>query len=252
MYFSRKRVDTVILYSGGMDSLMLAHKYPDALPLYVSVRSRYTDKEMACLPSGVTVVPNVLDLAAFERPDAIIPGRNLMLALVAAQFGDTIMLGATAGDASRDKDAVWASLAASVMSYMFSGRHFEADPWHPAILLPFKHHSKPQLVKEYLDTGGSVQALLDSVSCYDPTHLHCGHCKSCVRKWVALEANGIRTLHRDKLAPSSYWANDPRTSPVWFDVLAKYARGETWRGPVEDEATKRVLRAYGVLPEEVQ
>lgn len=235
-------MSSVILYSGGMDSLMLAARYPDALRLYVDVKSRYSAKERAFLPSDVLIDTHI-DLGMWERSDAIIPARNLFLALVAAQYADDIMLGATAGDQSRDKDVHWAGLSTELLGYMLSGSHFRDPPRHPRVLLPIKHMTKGELVREYLASGGTIKALLESVSCYDPQQVHCGHCKSCLRKWVALEYNDIRV-------PRNYWAQDPADPVAWADIAPKLApHGRGWRTPIEDAQTRIVLAQHGICIE---
>lgn len=235
----RQRAAQVILYSGGMDSVMLAHKYPDALRLYVDVRSRYADKELRHLPSDVVVNSGTLNLGPFERADAIIPGRNMMLAMVAAQFGNQIMLGATAGDLSTDKDETFASMATMLSSYMFSGRHFDGT-WDVRVTLPIRAYCKVELVQDFLRHGGSPQALVDSVSCYHPEHVHCGWCKSCIRKWVAFEATGIKV-------PDDYWFRHPSLSPEWQDIVPKLLHSKGWRTEIEDIYTRAVLTRAGVM-----
>lgn len=234
----------VVLYSGGMDSVILAAFNPQALRLYVNVNSAYSAKEMGFLPHGVQV-DHSLNLRKFEREDAIIPGRNLMLALIAAQYGQHIMLGATAGDASRDKDDNWADMATGVLRYMFSGKHFGDQQMDMRVLLPLRGHDKAELIRVYLAQGHDPKALLYSVSCYHPEHRHCGTCKSCMRKWVAFEDVGIPQ-------PLGYWHHHPMDAN-WVDTVEKLNAGVTVRGLDEDNATRRVLARNGwhvVLPGE--
>jgi 7-cyano-7-deazaguanine synthase in queuosine biosynthesis len=227
----------VILYSGGMDSFILASMYPDAMKLYVDVNSKYSEKELAFLPGDV-VRSHDLNLAEYERDDAIIPARNMFLALIAAQYGEHIMLGATHGDLSTDKDENWASMATSILRYMFSGKHFQ-----PArdmqVLLPIKDKTKAELVRQYQLAGHDAQALLQTVSCYHPQHKHCGACKSCLRKWVALEYNHI---------DSGYlWMSPPEAPANWADIIPRLKSPEGWRTPREDLQTIHVLRDHGLI-----
>lgn len=231
----------VILYSGGMDSYILAHLYPKARLLYVDVGSQYAAKEMAHLtsPDGRTVsVDRHIDLGDWERTDAIIPGRNAFLVLVASQYGSDIMLGATAGDQSRDKDEKWAALMGQLMAYMYSGKHFQ-----PArdmrVLLPIKDTTKAQLVATYMARGGKHRPLLDTISCYDPVHLQCGRCKSCLRKWVAMEFNGI--------VSANIWASNPKDPANWKEIIPALMSQKGWRSPLEDAETLRVLQNHGML-----
>lgn len=230
----------VILYSGGMDSYILSAMYPDAMRIYVDVRSRYADKEMAHLPRGVTVVRG-LDLSSWERADAIIPGRNFFLALVAAQYGEEIMLGATLGDLSTDKDPKFAALGTELLQHMFSGRHFQDPERSPRIALPISGMSKGQLVAWYMKQRRRDQlGLVNTVSCYHPDKLQCGECKSCVRKWIALEHSHVTN--------AAIWSSDPKKSAALAEIAAKLRKpAGVWRGPVEDAETRAVLRDHGLL-----
>ena len=68
----------VQLYSGGLDSVCLAHQWqPDSL-LYVDWGGAYCQHERAHLPPGTWVVE--LPLARWERPDTVLPLRNLFFA----------------------------------------------------------------------------------------------------------------------------------------------------------------------------
>ena len=247
----------VILYSGGMDSFILGQMFPDAMKLYINIHSRYSRKEMAHLPDDVIINSGALNLREFEREDAIIPCRNMLLALIAAQYGNVIMLGATAGDQSRDKDTRFAYLASGLLNYMLSGPHFRGENLRddPGIVLPIKGYDKTQLVAEYLriwkKRHGSdsswrdraEQYLLDTVSCYDPTHTHCGHCKSCVRKWVALEMNNIEQ-------PDGYWHQHPTTWGGWGAVMHQIQHSVVgWRTDSEDHSTRVCLEKHSIWRE---
>lgn len=229
----------VILYSGGMDSHILAHLHPHALRLYVDVGSRYSVKEMRHLPQGV-VINHDMNLGAWEREDAIIPCRNEFLVMVAAQYGDTIMLGATAGDQSRDKDERWAMMSTNLLQYMLSGAHFTDPERHPQVVLPIKRFTKAELVAEYLRTGGDSEALARTVSCYHPDFTHCGHCKSCLRKWIALEYNDVPSMDEAE------YAINPGTPEHWAEIIHKINNGG-WRTPAEDYQTSVVLRRHRIM-----
>ena len=104
------RDKTVLLFSGGMDSLMINHiKQPDVL-LNISMNSNYDRTERATFDSiGIDEsklinMDGVIDLGRFERDDAIIPNRNAHLILLASHYGETILLGSVSGDRSYDKD----------------------------------------------------------------------------------------------------------------------------------------------------
>lgn len=227
----------VILYSGGMDSLILAAMRPSAMKLYVSLGTRYTMKERVRLPTDV-VIDRRLFLGDRERADAIVPDRNLFLAAIAAMYGDRIMLGATAGDLSHDKDEYWAHSVTDLLNYMRSDSH--SDGWRVSVILPIKHLSKGELVDWYLanQEQNPVQVLLDSVSCYSANLGQCGICKSCMRKWIALESRGIEC--------SRIFVQSP-VEADWSTVRIALQCGTRWRCAAEDEDAKQVLSHYKLI-----
>lgn len=228
----------VILYSGGLDSYILGHIHDDAFKLYVDTGSRYADKEMAHLPADVHIHPDRVSLRGIEREDAIVPSRNAYLALIAANYGDDIMLGATEGDLSTDKDEEWAKRMTALLQYMYSGHHFKDRGWLSIrVTLPIKRLTKSELVAWFLQNyPGKAKQLAGVVSCYDAHALHCGQCKACIRKWAALAHNGVEF---------DDWEQDPGQAPAWNEVVEKLQRGEVWRSAVEDRYTREVLRKHG-------
>lgn len=234
--------EQVILFSGGMDSIMLATRFPEAVLLYVPTGSAYETKERARLPDlpGLEVItaPGRIDLSSYERDDAIVPSRNAYLALVAANYGRQIMLGATAGDMSTDKDDKWAGMMTGLLRYMLSGKHFPNGGKH-RVLLPIKHLTKGELVRDYIASGHDPAVLAHSISCYtEGTTGHCGHCKACIRKWAAMEYNGVDT---------TVWDAAPWEAPAWNEVITLWKRRGTWRTYKEDAYTFSVLRQRGVF-----
>ena len=66
--------------------------------------------------------------------------------------------------------------------------------------------------------GGTEESLLKSYSCYEGEEKHCGHCKACFRKWVALENNGIIT-------GVEYWQKVPWEASWLDEVLLQIFNG---------------------------
>lgn len=201
----------VILYSGGLDSVMLAAKYPNAKRVYFDMKTRYAKEEIAQLPDDV-IIDTTFNFANVERNDAIIPSRNLYLVTRAADYGHNIYMAVTSGDSIKDKDADFFRQAQALLNHM-------NDSWYGTeeeiyLHTPLKKLSKSQAVKEYLDAGHSAQALIDSFSCYTPEGgKQCGQCKCCVRKFAALAANGIDALKSFAFAPilSKAWQTELET-----------------------------------------
>lgn len=182
----------VLLYSGGMDSFLINKLWQPDILLYVNMHTRYSKQEMERLPNNVLVVD--LDLGLWERPDAIIPLRNLYLVMVASNYGNRICLGATAGDRVLDKSHAFAAKASSLLSYLYSPQHWIPEGQKIEIDLSFKDHTKTDLIRMYVAEGGNLEyAFNHSFSCYDPIgYQPCWNCKPCFRKFVAFYINGFQ------------------------------------------------------------
>ena len=104
------RNKSVLLFSGGQDSLIINYLMKPDVLLNISMNSNYDRTERATFDSiGIDTtklvnLDEVIDLGIFERDDAIIPNINAHLTLLASHFGETIWLGSVHGDRSYDKD----------------------------------------------------------------------------------------------------------------------------------------------------
>lgn len=201
----------VLLYSGGLDSYCAAYVWhPDTL-LHVDMGTAYGIQELEKLhkaPLPVTVVD--LDLVAWEREDKIIPMRNLLLVTLASVYGDQVGLAATKGDRVLDKSQGFALLATNVLSYLWQPQHWTVGRDAVDVVLPVKHLTKTQLVREALSIGAPPEGMWrDTFSCYTPNMAgaECGECKPCARKWVALKANVLISPNMDagEYVLREYW-----------------------------------------------
>lgn len=187
-----ERTGKVLLYSGGMDSYALRHIWKPDVTLYVDLHTEYSGREIARLDKDVVVV-DLPTLKQFERSDKIIPLRNLFLVCIAAQYGNRIAIGATAGDRVRDKDFTFSDLTSELLSYIWQKDHW-TEGKEIVVELPFKNLTKTQIIAKYVEAGGNPYDLATlSFSCYSPNPIGkpCGECKPCFRKWVAFKLNGI-------------------------------------------------------------
>jgi len=180
----------VLLYSGGMDSWLINKLWNPEIKLYIDSGSSYAKEEIKRLPKNVEVVK--LDLSPWEREDKIIPLRNLYFISVAANYGDEICLGATAGDRVLDKSYGFASKAGDLLTYLYQEQHW-TEKREITVNLDYKQYSKTDLVFLYKAAGGDLeQAWDESFSCYHPTQegKECWECKPCYRKFIAFWRNG--------------------------------------------------------------
>lgn len=194
------QLTTVFLYSGGMDSYVGAYLTDADVLLHVDTGTGYgnVEKEKLTTPRGMENrlhQVSLRDLAQWERPDdLILPNRNAHLVLAAGNYGNVIYLGATAGDRTNDKNEEFVGRINRLLAHLYAPQWWLPGGKEVRVELPLKPYTKRQLVEQYLRRGGDAEALSeDTFSCYHPTDegRECGGCKPCVRKWVALMANGI-------------------------------------------------------------
>lgn len=228
---------SVLLFSGGLDSLCAAWLLKPDVLLFLKHGQRYETAEGGAvgwlrhknlLPKESALVESTaLELSQFERADAIIPLRNLMFVAMAALYGETVYLSAVDGDRSLDKSKQFFTDTSDLLTYLYGPQHW-CEPRTISVQAPFHHLTKTGLVREYLMSGAPPQALLVSLSCYEMdkhearTARPCGTCKACFRKWVALSNNDVKF-------PPGYFAAYPWTAP-WLPAVAAQVKAGTYRG----------------------
>lgn len=179
-----------LLYSGGMDSLIAWYYLDKPKTLYVDLGHKYHGKElkaMMLLPPFPIFVVEATYGRRYEKEDAHIPGRNLLLGMFAAAEGfDKIWLVAQKGEQNiPDRSPEFFEDTSRILSF-----HFEREI---QFLNPFPDWYKHDMVKWYIDSNLSMKDLIyGSVSCYTKGDSQCGQCASCWRKYVALAYNGIQ------------------------------------------------------------
>lgn len=201
----------VLLYSGGMDSYII-HKLEDFdTVLYIDSNSKYSKIERSFLESQDIknlVIDDRLDLGNIEFESAIVPLRNLFFTMIGSFYGDEIVLGATSGDRSFDKDINFSDKSSDLLSYIY-GESWWCDQRNINVNLKYKSWTKKQLIDEYVKRGFDVNDLVTkSFSCYNPVNeCACGKCKPCVRKWISLLPYKNTSEYFD-FNPEHYWAEN--------------------------------------------
>lgn len=239
---------SVLLFSGGMDSVMFDLLLKPDILLYVPMGSDYEDIESEKIrelgESGVfdtgklIVLDKELNLEKFERDDLIVPNRNAHLVLMASHFGETIYLGSVYGDRSFDKDKTFYKLMENLLNHMWEEQHWTEKRTF-SVTSPYKDTTKTELIKEYVAAGGKVQSILDSYSCYKGNEQACGICKPCVRKAVSLICNEIEI-------PDDYYEQHPMSAPWIRELIPQMMEGK-YRGR-EDGEFLRALEIVGYGP----
>jgi len=183
----------VLLYSGGLDSFILRKMGKFHHILYFDTGTVDGNRERERLDAEVKVIP--FPISQFELPNKIIPFRNYLFALCAANYGNIITIGTTLGDTTRDKDYVFQSYCNGILNYFGAVKEkmpYIADRFE--LQMPFKNSTKAGIVRLYLSEGYNPTLLKQSRSCYEGEDTECGECRSCLRKYVAFKANDITSL----------------------------------------------------------
>jgi 7-cyano-7-deazaguanine synthase in queuosine biosynthesis len=196
---------TVQLFSGGMDSIAIEHVLQPDVRLFVHLGTPVCDQEMDRVmdfmdrTGKMVTCVHLEGLAHYELANKILPGRNSYFVLMAANYGEKIVLGSTLGDTTKDKDPKWAVMMTHLLRYMMTPGKQPRAVEHALDYLvdvPFRTHSKGQLVANYLAADGPENALIDSYSCYNGQKQECGVSRACQRKYVALAYNGAQCWDR--------------------------------------------------------
>ncbi len=189
-----KKFEQILLFSGGVDSLVAWHYLNFPQTLYFDCKSRYSKRELAVVKELInsTIVDCSLDLSDREYgPRAYIPFRNLLFAAQAVKYSDTIWIAGLADDMVSDKNPTAFKQMSSTLSAM-EKRNIEVKS-------PFWEKTKADVVAWYIKnttTNQDIQRLLNTISCYDQDCKtnYCGKCPACFRKWCAFRENGIDEL----------------------------------------------------------
>lgn len=256
----------VILFSAGLDSLIAAHLFPQAILLNVNFNGPCSLKEHRTIHQMLELSNTIRDRIAFcnrlnldhtmlKDGDGTIPNRNALLVLIAALYGTKIILNGTEGDIHLDKDLGFAERITDLLRYMNRSTVSEMAPCHGILPdtgasavqedrptdyyvdIPFYDKGKPDLVHEYMQRGNDVGLLPLAMSCTNANTIgHCGTCRPCLRKFFALAHNKIWCTN---------WDVDPAANPdVLFGVRKALREGKWTKCVKENEQTGAVLMQF--------
>jgi len=214
----------VLLCSAGMDSYIINKLEKPDVCLFIDTKSNYSGIEKEWMIrnkehyNNLVIMDNVLDLSMVELDNFIVPVRNLFLAALGTYYGDEIILGATYGDRSTDKDYTFQGMMNGVLNYIYGKTHW-CEGRNINFNLKYKEWTKEDLIKEFMRQGGKVEELVqNSFSCYTPDKdgEPCGKCKPCTRKFLSiLGATGVDISQYYKNSPREYF--DDETIKQWLD-----------------------------------
>lgn len=211
----------ILLFSGGLDSLVAYHYLGKPPCLYINEHSRYSYKEERVVLNlaykyniPLTIIDNQDWLRQFEEEDANIPGRNGLFCWIAASYADTIYLVCQLGEQSiPDRNPDNLDKLASVMSTFFGIKK--------TIDTVFSVITKQDMVKWALDIGIPKETLWEAYSCFSKEANRCGQCKACARTALALDYNNI--------LPDTMFNRDIWKWSGWQDYIKHLSDYETRR-----------------------
>ena len=206
----------VVLFSGGLDSFCLAHLVKPDLLLYFDAglpEQRYEAGRIHTLAEeGRLPAPLIFDhrykLADHKLQNETLPFRNLLFITGAFSYGDKVYLGKTASSRHLDKNATFAAKLIDVLKYVSQdplGNRPGLLMENMEILLPFDKETKSDFLCAYLNTGGSVESVRMTRSCYRPYGKECGQCQSCIRKSIAFVNNDIPIQQLFEQSPTHFY-----------------------------------------------
>lgn len=189
----------VLLFSGGLDSML--HEWlikPDVL-LYVDMKTSYSEREIEALnrlPSYYKerIVIKQLPLGEYERENKYLPYRNLILGAIAMQYGQYVYFGFNNHDNAPDKDDTFLRRTNKLFDHLNINCMADMNWDKPSygFFAPFKDYSKTDLMRKCLSKEMPVEWIQNIRSCYDGvSQKGCGVCNVCFNKAVALLNNGI-------------------------------------------------------------
>jgi len=263
---SNQRKKIAILYSGGLDSLIMRQyakiTYPDAeiVCLYYKHGAASEEKELSTLPDFVQVrtVDWLNDkckpVAKAEDPFAgaiYIPGRNLIFSALAAcqELADEVWMG-TVWDEDNpkgtDKNEKFRSETSNLVSYVLSPFIDGVKVRFPFVEMGW---TKRESVQWALVNGLTQAEILNSVSCWFHTDgKPCGECKQCFKRALVFNLNGF----------SEDCKVDPLTGKFGLELMEQYLKTyqASTKKPMDNRDEQNVInmisRAYFTLPHEAQ
>lgn len=250
-----KRV--AIMTSGGLDSY-IAYYYAkkhglEPVPIWINLGQPYAKKEEKAIDSFEfrvrKITCDVLREEFGNKPTVdnwIIPGRNLLLALIGAMFADRVWITALDGEMhkyakERDKSPEFFHLTSGLFTYVF-------DVIRPETIVetPFKHMSKTEIVEWAITNGISEEQLLRTSSCYHEKLRNCGLCGTCFKRWIAMTNNGIKEEYANPP-----WKCDYARKTVKEMLEASKKKDYSHYSKKRQEETFRALKIAGVKYEDI-
>ena len=213
----------VILYSGGIDSLILREYLSqhghDFDCLYFHHGGRYMGwEEVKIEQLGFELIKSdILYLAGIEKDDAFIPNRNFLMSVAANSLGyDNIWIGGSKSDRVCDNNEKVFERLSEFLTTM-NGRYIKVDS-------PFWDCYKDDMVRWYIKTKSPLDLVNNTFSCFNPwartreltskldgskdiiyETSECLKCAACFRKCAVLYSAGIFVNYENAITVKKYY-----------------------------------------------
>lgn len=164
----------VQLFSPGLDSFMAYYFLKSSITksevkrVYFDLNCRYSKYEVEFLKryytsEEVEIISNVIDLGKYEREDAYIPNRNLLLVSLAQGIfdADIIYLNGVKDDRVSDNTSIFRKTLSEHLS-IIAEKEIQVKS-------VFENYEKSQAVREYIETidNNPIDLLTKTFSCYN-------------------------------------------------------------------------------------
>jgi 7-cyano-7-deazaguanine synthase in queuosine biosynthesis len=247
----------VMLFSGGVDSFVGWFRMGKPDLLWVRINHRYATAEWKAVSKLEEAIPelgaklgkidNLQGIGQWEKPDAEIPARNLILAIAAAERGYS-RIGLVCQQDERsipDRSVSFFEHAGNMLSSLF-GRPITMDP-------VFSDMDKTDMIHWFLGVGIGYEGPLLSqriewlkltTACYTPVGMHvpstteakvlvpiilqCGDCPACFRRAIAFTLSDVEETYN----------TDPWKSPT-----AKTYFERAISGKYGEKRSQRIVKA---------
>ena len=226
----------VLLFSGGMDSVVAWRYLGEPFCVHVTGHSRYSGAELdsACdffyRNSVQYASVDMTWLQRFEEPDATIPLRNAHFAMIGAHYGDKVYIPCQLGEQSIPDRSPAFFAEMTVVLTQLTGRTIVVSPVFP-------HMTKQDMLHWYLKKGFSLEDIHKAYSCFSDTGERCGSCAACFRTAIALDYCHV--------LPDNYFERDIWKWEGIQEYITKLQDGKY--EPHRTRQTLNVLRKRGLV-----
>jgi 7-cyano-7-deazaguanine synthase len=216
--------DTLLIYSGGMDSTAALYAFREQIAMAISFDygSRHNGQEIAMaihncemldIPHVVIPLADVMKhmrsallgdepvphghYASDNMRSTVVPFRNGIMLSIATGIADSkglkaVMIGSHSGDFAQYPDCT-EKFNVGMEIAMAEGTHN-----HITLSAPFETFSKREVAHLGLANGMDPAF---TYSCYEGEEVHCGRCGTCVERLEALKGVEDNTKYKD----ATYW-----------------------------------------------